>query len=159
MINKELENQASDAKKDQEYNTVMAEAKALFDQKKYIEARAKYVQATSIKSAEQAPKDKVIEIDKILADKEKTEKLEADYQKLISEGNSLKDIKDYTAAIDRYNKALLLKPADPVATQKIAEINKLIADQKKEAELQKQFDDYMAKASTSFNANELSKSI
>src|SRR5690606_4421642 len=79
---------------------------------------------------------------------------EKDYQQFITEGNSLKEIKDYTAAIDRYNKALVIKPADPTATQKIAEINKIIEDQKKEVEKQKQFDELMVKATTSFNAKD-----
>lgn len=154
LINLELEKQAGEAKKNAAYTTAMAEAKALFDQKKYSEAKVKYYEASSIKPTEQAPKDQIIIIDKLLADKEKQEQLEKDYQTFMTEGNSLKEIKDYTAALDRYNKALTIKPADPTATAKIAEINKILDEQKKVAEQQKQFEELMAKADAAYNVKD-----
>ena len=154
VINLELEKQAGETKKNAEYTVAMAEAKVLFDQKKYAEAKVKYYAASSLKPTEQAPKDQIILIDKLLADKEKQEQLEKDYQIFMTEGNSLKDIKDYTAAIDRYNKALVIKPGDVAATTKIAEINKILDEQKKVADQQKQFEELMAKADAAFNAKD-----
>ena len=154
LCNKEIEKDALNAKTNGEYTAAMTEAKALFDQKKYAEAKAKYTQASSIKPTEAEPKNQIILIDKLLADQQKAEQIEKDYQAAMTEGNSLKDQKNYMAAIDKYNKALALKPADPVATAKIAEINKILEEEKKLANQQKLYDEYMAKALTSFNAKD-----
>ncbi|MBI3133694.1 MAG: tetratricopeptide repeat protein [Bacteroidetes bacterium] len=154
LINKELEKQTLETKKNEDYNRLMAEAKVLYDQKKYAEAKQKYQEASNVKPDQADPKNQIIAIDKLLADQEKLALQEKNYQALITEGNSLKDIKDYTAALDRYNKALLIKPGDVTATQKIAEINKILDEQKKLAEQEKLFADYVTKGDQSFNAKD-----
>jgi tetratricopeptide (TPR) repeat protein len=154
LINKEMEKDAAEAKKNADYTRLMAEAKVFFDQKKYTEARQKYQEAGNTKPTETEPQTKINEIDNLLGDQAKKEQLEKDYQKYMTEGNQLKDIKDYTAALDRYNKALAAKPGDAVAQQKITEINKLIEDQKKLADQDKLYNDYITKADQSFNAKD-----
>jgi tetratricopeptide (TPR) repeat protein len=154
LINKEMEKEAAEAKKNADYTRLMAEAKVFFDQKKYTEARQKYQEAGNTKPTETEPQTKINEIDNLLGDQAKKEQLEKDYQKYMTEGNQLKDIKDYTAALDRYNKALAAKPGDAAAQQKITEINKLIEDQKKLADQEKLYNDYITKADQSFNAKD-----
>jgi epidermal growth factor receptor substrate 15 len=154
LCNKELEKQGLEAKKNEDYTRLMGEAKTLYDQKKYIEAKQKYQEASNVKPDQQEPKNQIIAIDKLLADQEKNAQLEKDYQALMTEANGLKDIKDYTAAIDRYNKALAIKPGDPTATAKIAEINKIIEEQKKLADQEKLFNDYKTKGETAFTAKD-----
>lgn len=154
LCNKEMEKMAADAKMNEDYNRAMTEAKALFDQKKYAEAKQKYQEALNVKPLEQEPKTKIAEIEKLIQDQEKLAQQEKDYQNFMTEGDQLTGIKDYMAAIDRYNKALGIKPGDPSATQKIAEINKILDEQKKQAEQEKKFSDYMAKADQAFNAKD-----
>ena len=154
LINKELEKQTADNKRNQEYTTLMAEAKALFDQKKYTEAKAKYQDASNVKPSEAEPKTQMLAIDKLLADQEKFAQQEKDYLAFMAEGDKLKDIKDYTAAIDRYTKAMVIKPSDPAATQKIAEINKILDEQKKLADQEKLFAEYVAKGDVGYNAKD-----
>jgi epidermal growth factor receptor substrate 15 len=154
LCNKEIEKAALDAKTNQAYTAAMTEAKALFDQKKYAEAKAKYTEAKSIKPAETEPATQIALCDKYIADAEKMAQVEKDYQAAITEGNALKDQKNYLAAIDKYNKALALKPGDPVATEKIAQINKILEEEKKAAEQQKLYDGYITKAETAFNAKD-----
>lgn len=48
------------------YNDAIKQADELFMQKKYAEAKAKYQEASAIKPAEQYPKDKIAECDKLL---------------------------------------------------------------------------------------------
>ncbi|MBK8925274.1 MAG: tetratricopeptide repeat protein [Crocinitomicaceae bacterium] len=72
----------------------------------------------------------------------------------MKEGDDLKNIKDYTAAIDRYTKALALKPGDSAATQKINDIKKIQEEEQKQAQLEQQYKDYMAKADQYFNAKD-----
>lgn len=154
LINKELEKQSLETKKNEEYNALMAEAKVLYDQKKYVEAKQKYQSASNVKPDLPEPKNQILAIDKLLADQEKLAQQEKDYQALMTEANGLKDIKDYTAAIDRYNKALAIKPGDATATAKIAEINKILDEQKKLAEQEKLFADYVTKGDQMFNAKD-----
>jgi epidermal growth factor receptor substrate 15 len=154
LCNKEIEKAALDAKTNQAYTAAMTEAKALFDQKKYAEAKAKYTEAKSIKPAETEPATQIALCDKYIADAEKMAQIEKDYQAAITEGNALKDQKNYMAAIDKYNKALALKPGDPVATEKIAQINKILAEEKKAAEQQKLYEGYLTKAETAFTAKD-----
>lgn len=154
LINKEIAKQQEQDKLNADYNQKMSEAKALYDQKKYSEAKAKYQEASNIKPQEQEPKAKIAEIEKLIQDQELLVQKEKDYQNFMTEGDQLKNIKDYTAAIDRYNKALAIKPGDQTATQKIAEINKLIEEEKKKAEQEKLYADYMAKADQAFNAKD-----
>lgn len=47
------------------------------------------------------------------------------YDKLISEGDKLRDVKDYTGALDKFAKAKELKLYDPVAYARINEVNQL----------------------------------
>ena len=154
LINLELEKQAGETKKNAEYTAAMNEADALLAQKKYTEAKAKYNQALVIKPGEAIPKAKIVDIDLLLANQAKQEQLEKDYQAVMAEGNTFKDSKDYTSAIDRYNKALVLKPGDVTATAKIAEINKILEEQKKVAEQQKLYESYIAKAEASYNTKD-----
>ncbi|MBK8925273.1 MAG: hypothetical protein IPM74_05060 [Crocinitomicaceae bacterium] len=76
ICNKELEKQSLETQKNEEYNRYMTEAKALFDQKKYLEAKQKYQQASDVKPDQADPKNQIIAIDKILADQQKADQLE-----------------------------------------------------------------------------------
>lgn len=152
LINKEAAQEAEQAKLDEEYNSLMAEAKSLFDGNKLEDAKSKYNEALGVKPSEKEPKDKIAEIDRLLADAAKTAEIEAEYKKLMDEGNALNDNKDYTGALDKYKKALNVKPGDSDATAKIDAINKIIEEQNRLAEEQAKFDDFVAKAEEAFNA-------
>lgn len=157
LINKEISAEADAAKKDEEYSQLLEEAKNLLDQKKYQEAKSKYAEAGGIKPQEQLPKDKVAEIEQLLADAEKAAQLEADYNAFMTEGDALEGNKDYTAAVDRYNKALEIKPNDPSATAKIEAINKIIAEENAAKAKKEEFDKLVATAEEAFNAKEYDK--
>ncbi|MCG8578005.1 MAG: hypothetical protein MI810_24210 [Flavobacteriales bacterium] len=152
LINKELEKEASQAKKREEFESLMTAAKGLFDGKKYEEAKSKYQEASSVLPDETEPKTKIAEIDKILADMDKAAALEKEYNDLMTEGNSLQSNGDLAAALDKFKKALDVKAGDTAAQAKIDEINKLIEEQNKAAEADKLFSDYKAKGDEAFNA-------
>lgn len=153
-INKAMEQAKAAAEEDAKYKGLMDEANTLFNQKKYAEAKAKYQQASDVKKQEQEPKNKIAEIEKLLADEAKAAELEKQYQDLMTEGNSLMGIKDYTAALDKFKKALALKPEDAAAKAKIDEVNKLIGDLQAAEAKEKEFSDLVAKADQAFNAKD-----
>lgn len=157
LVNKEIEKQAADAKLNADYEAKMQDAKALFDQKKYIESKAKYNEALLVKPLEQAPKDQIKTIDLLIRDAEKAAKAEADYTKFMDLGKAANDRKAYTEAISNYQKALEAKPEDADAKARIDAINKTIEEQNKLAADQKKFDDFVAQAQQAFNAKDLDK--
>ncbi len=124
---------------EQRYNEIIKEADQLFTAKNYSAARDKYVEASAIMPQNTYPKDKITEIDNLLKaqnqqDQEKSEN-EKKYTNLISRANTAYSLQNYEEAKDLYTEALTIKPSAVVPQQKIAELNKLIADQK-----QKQLD-------------------
>lgn len=157
LIRKEIEKAAGEAKLDAEYDGHMAAAKTLFDQKKYSEAKSEYNLASGVKPTEQEPKDKIAEIEKLLADQEKAAELEQQYNDFMTQGDAANDRKDYIEALDRYNKALEAKPGDSAAQSKIDAINEKIAEEKRLAEEQAKFDELVAAADQSYNAKDYDK--
>jgi len=90
IVNKEIEKGAAQAKLNEEYDALMASANNLFGQKKYEESKSKYNAALGVKSNEQEPKDKIAEIERILADADKAAEQEANTRSLLSKGTRQK---------------------------------------------------------------------
>jgi hypothetical protein len=114
------------------YDAAIAKADKAFAAKTYDAAKAAYNEALAVKAAEKYPKDKITEIDKImaeLANKEKAEKeLNAKYDAAIAKGDKALAAKDYPGAKTGYNEAVALKSAEVYPKTKLAEIDKLLAD-------------------------------
>lgn len=151
-INLKLADLEAQKKKDEEYQAAMNKGAELFNQKKYTEALSQYNLASGIKSNEQEPKDKIIAINKILNDQKNADQLEEEYQNFMTEGSGLLANNDLTTALDRYKKAIGVKPGDAAAQVKINEIDKLIKDKQDAEQKDKDFSDLVAKGTTSFNA-------
>lgn len=133
--------QAKDAEaKEEAYNAAMAEGQNLLNDNKLNEAKAKFEEAAGIDPAQQEPKDKIAEIDQLLADQAAEEEKEANYQAAIDEANNLFDNEDWTAAQDKYREALTFKPNDNYATQRISDIDQKIADNEAAQREQMAFD-------------------
>lgn len=112
-----------------------------FNSKNWVNAKAGYNEALSLKSGEQYPKDKIAAIDKILAEeaavkakadadaKAKTE-LEAKYAAAVKKGDDAFAAKTWPAARTAYNEALGIKPNEAYPKNQLAAIDKAIADEK-----------------------------
>lgn len=115
------------------YDAAIAKADKALAAKTYDAAKTGYNEALALKATEKYPKDKIAEIDKILADlanKEKAEKdLAAKYDAAIAKGDKALAAKDYAGAKGGYTEASGLKPAEAYPKTKLAEIDKLLADQ------------------------------
>jgi tetratricopeptide (TPR) repeat protein len=135
---------------DEKYNGYIAVADKAFTEKQYESAKSNYQQATSIKPVEAYPKQKIAEIDGILAQlaQQRSKDLEANYQKAIAQADAAFNKKDYNPAKDAYKQALTFKPNEAYPTQKITEIDRLLADiaAKKHA-----YDLAISRADNSFN--------
>jgi tetratricopeptide (TPR) repeat protein len=102
-----------------EYQKLLTEADQLFKSGKYDEARISYTNACTMKPLEKLPKDKIIEIDGILA---ALKLKDENYTKTIRTADGFYMAKNLLSAIKSYEEALLIKPAEKYPQERIAAI-------------------------------------
>jgi hypothetical protein len=134
------------------YEAAIMKGDAAFAKKDYTTARAAYTDALSIKVGEPYPKDKIIEIEKLIADAAKNAQIDADYKAAIAKADAALAAKNYEAAKTSYTDAQKLKPTELYPKSKLDEIAKLLADAAKNAELNAKYDAAIAKADKAFAA-------
>jgi tetratricopeptide (TPR) repeat protein len=127
-IGKILADIASQKSLDEQYSSLIADADKLLGEKSYDQSKVKYQSALKIKPDEKYPKDKIAEIDLVLAGISKQKALEDQYQSLIKEGDKLLAAKTYAQARSKFSDASSLKPDEQYPKDKIAEIDKLLGD-------------------------------
>ncbi|MDO9257568.1 MAG: hypothetical protein Q7U54_18770, partial [Bacteroidales bacterium] len=131
----EAEKQIIEIKAIQEsYNNAIANGDKLFTEKDYLNSLASFKNANSVKPGEVYPNQKITEIQTIL-DKDKAESQR--YQEAIALADKLFNDKKLTEALESYQRASKIKPAEKYPQDQIAEINRQIAAEKKLA------DDYL----------------
>ena len=126
-----------------------------FNAKKYDLSKVAYNEALTIKPDEEYPKNQLQKIDDLigqeLAAAEEKARLEAEqkaldekYTILISQADNQFTAKDYELSKTSYTDALGVKPNEAYPTNKIQEINKLLAEQLKLASQKKALDEKYA---------------
>ena len=122
----------SKAELDAKYNTAIKNADAAFAKKDWNGAKTGYNDALGIKPNEQYPKDKLAAIEKAIADelanKSKGE-IDAKYNAAIKNADAAFAKKDWNTAKAGYNEALTIKPGEQYPQEKLAAIEKAIADE------------------------------
>lgn len=123
--------EASEKELVQKYSDAIARGDKAFGAKDYSGARSAYGEASGLKPAEQYPKNKTAEIDKILADiaaKDASEKaLTEKYNAALVKADKAFAAKDYSGAKSAYSEASSLKPSEKLPKDKITEIDNLLA--------------------------------
>jgi len=121
--------------KEDAYNAAMTQANAALVQKQYGLAKDQYQKALSFKPEDATAKSKITEIDAIL--KQEQDKVAADqarkkqYNDAVARGDKLLAAKDYSNARMAYVEASGIIQAESYPVQKIADIDKILADQQK----------------------------
>ena len=133
------------AKNDEQYKNLIAQADVQFKAKDYARAKSGYEQATALKPNEIYPKQQIVTIDNILS---KQAEEERNYAQAISNGDGLFTQKKYTEAITAYNQALGIKPNEAYPKQKIAEAQSFIDAENKK---QQQYTSLISQADNLFN--------
>jgi len=158
------------ADKQRRYKETILRADQLFTAKSLTEAKGQYTEAIKISDDEKYPKERIAEIDSLLA-KQAAERLLAQKQaeeqrKLQDEGSYLKNIQTgdanfakslWTVAIFYYQEALKYKAADKYAVAKIDNCNKMI-DSNITAERMQEYTSFIKLADTDLQAKKYSSS-
>ena len=135
-INKSIEEENKKQGVDATFNKMMEEASNFEASGKLDLAIAKYKAALQLKPLETLPKSKISALEKMLNDQSVKSQQDAQNQKLytnfIANGDKNLSLKNYDLAIAEYKKALGVKPSDSYATSKIAEVNQLKDNLKKQ---------------------------
>ncbi|MBK6542711.1 MAG: hypothetical protein IPG10_15810 [Flavobacteriales bacterium] len=161
-----LGDQEGNKKREAEYAAFIKEADALFAKKEYENAKGKYNAALGVKEEEAYPKQKVKEIDVLLADLAKkaeeerlAKELAEKYDAAIKAGDAAFKGEKYDEAKARYTDATGLKPEekypkDQLASidAKLAELAKKAEEDKKKKELDAQYTAVIAAADAAFKA-------
>ena len=116
---------------DAKYNATIEAADAAFDKKDYAAAKPKYVEASGVKPTEKYPKDRIAQVDGLIAEaarkaeeERKAAELEARYADLIKSADKFFDAKKLSEALNDYKDALGLKPTEAHPKERIAAIEK-----------------------------------
>ncbi|WP_163707602.1 hypothetical protein [Mangrovibacterium lignilyticum] len=142
------------AQLERSYKAYIAKADSLFELTSYRPSRENYADASRLKPAEQYPRDKMAEIDAILAELQHQQEVLAEhnraYAAAIERGDGAFKTKDFETAIDAYTEAHLLKEEEEYPVKQLAEIERL-----KAAALEQAYQAAIAKADGLYNNNEL----
>jgi len=109
------------------YQEALSLADKFFAAQKYLDALEPYQRASTIKPTEKYPQEQIIRINNLIAEQKK---LDEDYQKLITDADIQFKSAKYDEAISLFTKAGTLKPSEKLPVDKIAEINRILADLK-----------------------------
>ena len=126
----------ADAEVNAQFKAKMDLANAAFEKKEWDNAKNIYKEASSIKPNDRSPKDRIIEIDNLLA---KMKSDEEDYAKFISKGDQLLSDKNYDDAISNYQKALSVKPEEVYPKEQIQKAKQEKQQAEDQAELDRQY--------------------
>lgn len=118
-----------------DYAALIADANNDFNNKSYGVSREKYEKALTLKPNETYPKDQIAKIDGLLAQMKKAEEVDKQYSNLIQQAEDAFKAQKLRDARNLFQNAYNLKPFEPLPPMRIAEIDKLIAQQNELAQL------------------------
>ncbi|WP_297092522.1 hypothetical protein, partial [uncultured Draconibacterium sp.] len=129
------------------FNKLVQEGDLHFANRQLPDAKKSYDRALSIKPFDQYVNDQLKKI-KELTDQQLIDK---NYQDLIVQGDQAINELLFNEALGLFNRALEIKPNEQYPKSKIAEINGLLADQRKNQEKQQNYDDAMMEGERMFS--------
>jgi tetratricopeptide (TPR) repeat protein len=140
-----------------QYDEAIARAEKLLTANDFTNSKLAFGEASQLMPGESYPKQKIGEIDKILADQQKAlaDKQAKDkaYNDAVKNGDMYLSLKNYNDAKSEYNKALSVRPDEVYPKNKLAEIeNSIKADQKAMADQKAKEDAYNAAVASGNNA-------
>ena len=127
----------------EKFNLKMNAAKSAFDDKNYQQAIDLYKEASSIIPSDRTPKDKINDINKILANEKESEE---EYNNLIAKADAQLLEKSFNESIINYKKALKIKPNESHPTDQIKVAEQGIKDQIASSENDRKYENILKTA-------------
>ena len=124
---KKIAEAAANAQKNEKFQAAMNAGNAALAAKNLTEAKAKFQDAINIDGSKTEAKTKLAEVESLIAADLKTKENQAKYDAAIKAGADALAANKLTEAKAKYQQAALLDPSKPEPNQKIAEIDRLIA--------------------------------
>ncbi|MBL4707631.1 MAG: hypothetical protein JKY48_04235 [Flavobacteriales bacterium] len=115
----------SAAKVEQNYLLAIEKGDQALGSKSYAEAKTAFENASQLKSDEEYPKNKIKEINELIA---KNEAQDKNYKTKITEGDKALAAKNYEGAKTAYQGAKGIKPTESYPQQKLTEIDGILAN-------------------------------
>lgn len=141
------------ADRDAAYQQVIIEADTFFKSEEWQSALTKYEVASSLKTEEQYPKDKIAELNGILGE---LAALQAKYDAFIQEGDQFFANETYESAISSYLAALEIKANESYPQSQLTKIEEILAAI---AAIQKQYEELIQEADKQFVREEWSLAL
>ena len=132
--------------REQEYNDLIAQGDKAQKELLFNEAIGQFEKALAIKPNEQYPKQKIAELNGLLAEQLKNQEKQQNYDDAMREGEKQFTKQFYDRALTLFQQALSYRPNDPKATRRIEETQKIMKDILD----QMAFDKYMATADRAY---------
>lgn len=136
-----LANEAANAEKKAQYDALVKKADELLAQSKLEDAKAKFQEALVVDDTQTYPVQRINEIDAIIAQNAADQAKKEQYDALVKEADDLFAAKDLENARAKYMEAHNVDGGQTYPTQKIEEINKILADQLAASEKQAKYDE------------------
>ena len=134
VISQQRQQKQTRQQTEREYNNLISQANAAYTRKDYESAQAYYQQALQKKPDASFPRQKVNELESLIAQKQqalvKQEAVEKSYTEAMAMGESALQAKDYEAARQHFNRALMMKPGESLPRQKMNEIDRIVDEQR-----------------------------
>lgn len=121
------------------YKQLIREADSLFNRKQYLASRDLFSKALTLKPEDIYPQKKLKEIIQQILAQAAQEKVEAQYQDLVTSGNQFFDSKNWDISLQKFEMATKLKPSEIYPKRKIAALQKILADSARQGEIDEQF--------------------
>ena len=122
-----------EAELNKQFTDKMNEAQKHYENKDWDKAKDVYAEASTIKPGERGPRDRINEINNLLANMKANEE---NYSKLITKSDNQLSEKNYDDAISNYKEALKIKPNEQYPKDQIIKAQ----EEKKAQELQSEID-------------------
>ena len=124
----------ADKDKNQKYQEAFNAGVTALTSKDYAAAKEKFTAALAIDNTKTEAKDKLAEVDKILAENAKAAALKEQVTKLLAEANTAFGAKQYPGAKTKFEQVLALDAENAEAKTKVQEINQLLEQEKASAD-------------------------
>ncbi len=135
------------------YDAAIVKADAQFTAGEFEQAKLSYQQALDQLSSEVYPRQKIMEIDQILADKARKR---VQFDKIMAQANKAFENQSYDMALGKYKEALVILPEETLPQQKIDEINGILANMANQKE---RYESLVAQGDQAFEEEEYKSSI